>query len=202
MIQRARQQFGPADHGRRVTYEEFMAAEYQRGFKYEIIDGELYVSPQPRASHSLVVEWVWFQLKVYSTQHPKVVNSVSAASATFVLDREDVTAPQPDLAAYRDFPLDSSAGQIRWQEHDPLLVVEVLSPDNAEKDLVRNVELYFEVPSIKEYWLFDTRADEDYPTLIVHRRHGAKWRIITVAPGEKYTTRLLPGFELVNDRFQ
>ena len=39
--------FGPRDHGRRVTDEEAYAARYKPGYSYEIIDGRLYVSPQP-----------------------------------------------------------------------------------------------------------------------------------------------------------
>ncbi len=63
--------------------------------------------------------------------------------------------------------------------------------------MVRNVELYFQVSTIKEYWLLDTRADPDHPTMRVHRRHGSRWRIIDLAAGATYTTKLLPGFELI-----
>src|SRR5687768_14222795 len=38
---------GPHDHGREMTYEEFLAGDYEEGYKYELIRGELYVSPQP-----------------------------------------------------------------------------------------------------------------------------------------------------------
>jgi Uma2 family endonuclease len=203
MIQRLiqPQQLGPGDRGRSMTYEEFMAGDYQEGYRYELIDGALFVSPAPNPPHALIFRWIWSALDQYTIQKPKIANFL-AAPRIFVPTRQRTTAPEPDIAVYRDFPTGPQRAPVRWQDYSPLLVVEVLSPDNADKDLVRNVELYFEVPSIKEYWLFDTRDDENYPTLVVHRRHGSKWRIITVAPGEKYTTRLLPGFELVNDRFQ
>jgi hypothetical protein len=35
--------------------------------------------------------------------------------------------------------------------------------------------------------------------LLAHRRHGKQWRIKEVPPGESYTTRLLPDFELIVD---
>ena len=38
-------QLGPADHGRELTYDEFLAGDYEEGHKYELIDGRLYVSP-------------------------------------------------------------------------------------------------------------------------------------------------------------
>ena len=76
-------------------------------------------------------------------------------------------------------------------------MVEILSEDNAEKDLVRNLQLYLEVPSIREYWIIDPRQDADRPGLTVYRRRGQRWqRPIEVAPGETYTTPLLPGFTM------
>jgi Uma2 family endonuclease len=89
--------------------------------------------------------------------------------------------------------------EIRWQNVSPFLVGEVLSLDDPDKDLVRNVELYHQVPTIKEYWLLDTRDSPDQPTMRVYIRHGRGWRIREVAYGERYTTRLLPGFELLLD---
>jgi Uma2 family endonuclease len=82
-----------------------------------------------------------------------------------------------------------------------LLVAEILSADDPDKDLVRNVELYVQVPTIREYWIVDPREEFDRPRLLVYRRRGRQWqRLITIEPGETYTTRLLPGFELVLDR--
>jgi Uma2 family endonuclease len=81
----------------------------------------------------------------------------------------------------------------------PILVVEVLSSDDPDKDLVRNVDLYHQVPTIKEYWVIDGRDDPNRPTLLVYRRHGRKWRTYELAFGETYTTKLLPGFTLLLD---
>ena len=35
----------PADHGRPMIVEEFVAASTVEGYRYELIDGKLYVSP-------------------------------------------------------------------------------------------------------------------------------------------------------------
>jgi Uma2 family endonuclease len=114
----------------------------------------------------------------------------------FVPGRPSVLSP--DLAAYRDFPLDTLVEELRWQDVSPLLVVEIISEDTAAKDLERNYELYLQVPSVREYWVVDPRASASRPTLTVHRRRGGRWqRPIEVAAGGEYTTRLLPGFTLV-----
>jgi Uma2 family endonuclease len=78
---------------------------------------------------------------------------------------------------------------------------EILSDSTAEKDLDRNIQLYLRVPSIREYWIVDTRQDYDRPTLLVYRRRGERWqKPIHVAPGSVYTTKLLPDFRLPLDR--
>jgi Uma2 family endonuclease len=191
---------GPADHGRPLTLEEFMAADGAEGYRYELIDGKLYVSPVPDLPHDRIDGWIAFRLTLYSQSHPEVVNYVSANPRVFVPGRTGTTCPEPDAAAYRDFPLDLPFDQVRWQDVSPVLVVEVLSPDTADKDLVRNRDLYFQVPSIREYWVLDTLQEgPDRPHLRVHRRWGGRWRELHLAPGQTYTTRLLPGFSLTVD---
>jgi Uma2 family endonuclease len=190
---------GPADHGRPMTFDEFMAGDYVEGYHYELIDGKLYVSPQPNLPENFVELWLLFKLEQYRQQHPEVFNFVTNKARVFVPEREDVTCPEPDMAAYRNFPRHLRIRDMRWQDYSPVLVAEVLTGEDPYKDLVRNVDLYFQVPSIKEYWLFDSREDPGRPTLKVHRRHGRKWRIIDYSPGDTYTTRLLPEFALIVD---
>ncbi len=194
---------GPADHGRPVALDDFMAGDYQLGYQYELIDGKLYASPQPNLPEDSIASWLLFKVGLYAQANQDVINYVSAHARVFVPDRPGVTNPEPDLAAYHNFPLERPLRQRKWQDVSPVLVVEILSAEDPDKDLVRNVELYLQVPSIREYWLFDTRAEgTDGPTLKVHRRWGGRWRVIDVAFGEKYTTRLLPAFELVVDPHQ
>jgi Uma2 family endonuclease len=190
----------PADQGRPLTREEFESASSQEGYHYEIIDGKLEVSPLPNLPHECLREWLRDQLRDYCEQHPDVINEVLSPARVFVPNRPETTAPEPEVAAYQDFPLDRPLADRRWQDISPVLVVEVLSEETAEKDLVRNPDLYLQVPSIREYWIVDPRENADQPTLTVYRRRGQKWqRPITVAAGETYTTRLLPDFELVLD---
>lgn len=189
---------GPADHGRPMSLEEFEGGDYEEGFRYELIKGRLYVSPQPDLPENQVEEWINGKLKQYARRRPEVVNYVSSKARVFVPGL-DATTPEPDQAAYRNFPLHLPKRQVRWLDVSPLLVVEILHRDDPEKDLVRNVALYFQVPSIKEYWVIDAREDADRPTMLVHRRHGQRWRILPLAFGETYSTRLLPSFKLTID---
>jgi Uma2 family endonuclease len=188
---------GPADHGRPMSLDEFLAGDYQEGYKYELIGGRLCVSPVANFPEGHVEKWLYRLLDRYAEEQPEVINYVHNKARVFVPGQDDLTNPEPDIAAYRNVPLDRPLRELRWQDLTPVLVVEVLSPDDPSKDLQRNVDLYLAVPSIKEYWVVDTRQDADEPALIAHIRHGKKWRIKTVAAGDTYTTRLLPGFELL-----
>jgi Uma2 family endonuclease len=203
MIQRATQthQFGPGDHGRRVTYTEFMNADFQEGYDYEIIDGEVFVSPKPNPDHEDVESWLLFLLNDYTKKHPEIINKVTYGARVFVPGRREITVPEPDFAAYHNYPVKRRRGERRWEDVSPILVAEVVSPDNAKKDLERNVKLYWQVPSIKEYWIFDMLDDSEHP-LTVYRRQMRRWKIIPVAYGEPYTTRLLPGFQLIVEPLQ
>jgi Uma2 family endonuclease len=190
---------GPTDHGRPMTYDEYLTGDYQGGYHYELIDGKLYVTPLPNLPENRVELWLFRKWDRYSERHPDIINYVTNKSRIFVHSRPDVTTPEPDLAAYHDFPVNLALEEVRWQEISPLLVAEVLTSDDPEKDMVRNVELFWQVPSIKEYWILDIRQNPNRPTMWVYRRGRKKWQIMEVATGGTYTTKLLPGFKLVLD---
>jgi Uma2 family endonuclease len=194
---------GPGDKGRSLSWEEFRSAHYQEGFRYELIEGKLYVSPHPNVPHDILVEWLKDLLKAYARSHPTLINYVSGHPRVFVLENEEITAPEPDLAAYPDYPSYANSASIRWSDLNPVLVAEVVSQDDPEKDLVRNVELYRQVASIREYWILDPRSDAGQLQLIVYRRGGQSWqKPMIVDEGETYTARCLPGFSLILDPSQ
>jgi Uma2 family endonuclease len=187
----------PRDRGRALTLAEFEHAAGREGFRYELIDGKLEVSPLPNLPHDYLKEWLANHLREYAREHPESIRHVQAPARVFVPGRRAMTAPEPDVAAYRDFPAGVPVSRLRWQDVSPLVVAEVLSEDTADKDLVRNRDLYVRVPSVREYWVVDPRGSAERPALLVHRRRGSHWqRVITVPGGEAYTTRLLPGFSL------
>lgn len=191
----------PADQGKRLSLAEFLHAESQTGFRYELIDGKLEVSPLPNLSHVEWLDWIKDDLKAFAKLHPDLLRKIKGPARVFVSDHPDVTAPEPDVAAYRDFPEGRPLDETNWQDITPLLVVEILSPDSEPKDRVRNLALYLQVPSIREYWILDPLTDAEQPSLTVYRRRGRRWqRPIHVAGGGTYATPLLPGFTLVLDR--
>jgi Uma2 family endonuclease len=195
-----RPRFGPADHGLAVSWDEFLAADYRPGgYKYELIDGRLWVSYEPDPAENVLENWLYRRLLGYSDARPDVLNFVTTKSWVFVPGRERPTAPEPDLSGYRDFPFGQRLATLDWRTLSPVLVVEVVVNAGPEKDLERNVELYHQVPSIAEYWVLDGRDNPDEPTLVQHRRYGKRWVVRRFPYGTEFAPKLLPGFALLID---
>jgi Uma2 family endonuclease len=191
---------GPADHGRPFSDEQFRHVDFEPCYKYELIEGRLYVSYEADLPSNSVEDWLYLQVRLYSLEHPEVINYVTNKARVFVPALRRVTIPEPDLTAYHDFPHHLPLQDLRWQDLSPLLVGEVVSKSDPDKGFVRNVRLYLQVPTIREYWILDPRDDPAQPILYVYRRRGSRWqRPIEVAPGDTYTTKLLPGFKLILD---
>ena len=190
---------GPADHGRRLHVDDFESAEYVGGFRYEIIDGRLYVSPMPNFPESYLETWLLSALNEYADSHPELIGYIATKGRVFLPKRKLATVPEPDIAVYTELPRDVPLRKIRWQDLNPFLVVEVLVDGDIGKDITRNPALFITLPSIKEYWVLNGAESPDEPSLIQHRRRGKSWTVTTFPYGSTFTTKLLPGFELLID---
>lgn len=62
----SRIKLGPKDHGRPWIESDADRVDYRPGFDYEIIDGSLFVSPQPNPPGKFLESWVWGKLHSYS----------------------------------------------------------------------------------------------------------------------------------------
>ena len=189
------------DHGRALSWDEFIGADFEEGYRYEMIEGRVFVSPPPNSLHEDCVEWLKRLLDAYAAGRPDVLRSIRTRACVFLPDAavEEVSAPEPDLACYAEFAA-RFGPPVDWRDYSPILVVEVISPDTADKDLVRNRRLYLQVPSIQEYWILDPREGVEGLTMLVYRRRGRRWAACqTIAPGATYTTPMLPGFSRVLD---
>lgn len=198
-LQRLR--LGPKDDGRSITLEEWESSSLADGYRYEIIDGKLVVSPTPEQPHSWIATYIYNMLWLYARVHADVINHVTWNARVIVPGQRRLTFPEPDIAAYHNFPRRRQP-KVKWTQVSPVPTVEVLSPDNAAKDLERNVGLYLLVPSIKEYWIVDGITNPDEPCMTVHRRWRQQWNIIEVPFNATYATRMLPGFQFLMNPFE
>ena len=175
----------------------------QEGYRYEMIEGRVFVSPAPDMPHDDLERMAQGGVPRRTPERPDILRRVNGAARVFLpraCRRRD--RPGAGHRLLRGIPDDRPPrGRRNWRTVSPFLVVEILSEDNQDKDLERNRRLYLEVASIREYWILDPLEDADRPSLIVYRPpEGQRWAARAASSrGGTYTTPMLPGFSLVMD---
>jgi len=121
------------------------------GRRYEVIDGELFVTPAPAWRHQAAVSVLHTILAGYLQRQPIGIVLPAPADVVFADDR----GVQPDL-----FVVPRVDGR-RPEHFDDvkrlLLAVEILSPSTARADRVAKRRLYRE-QQVPEYWIVDLDA--------------------------------------------
>jgi Uma2 family endonuclease len=157
------------------------------GKRYEIIDGELYVSKQPHVDHQLVCTRVWELLQLWSRQTKSGV-AIFAPGVIFN-DDEDV-APDVVWVSRERYAI---ARQTDGKLHSaPELTVEVLSPGttNSRRDREAKLKLYSR-RGVLEYWIVNWQ--ERY--LEIYRREQAILKLhSTLYENDILQSPNLPGF--------
>ena len=142
--------------------------------RYEIIDGELVVTPAPSLLHQRAVLQLALRLAAYLEAERVGETIIAPADVEFAPD----TMVEPDL-----FVVPPIVGRPprSWTEARRLmLVVEVLSAATARSDRVRKRVLYAR-ERVPEYWIVDVdarvierwRADDERPEVLSDR---IEWR--------------------------
>ena len=121
------------------------------GNRYEVLDGELFVTPAPSWDHQDVVTSLIMAIKPYVKENRLGWAMVSPADITFSPRR----LVQPDLFVV---PWRAEGKPSAWTEVKSLsLAVEVLSPSTAHADRLRK-RLIYQDEGVPEYWIFDLDA--------------------------------------------
>ncbi|MDP8921577.1 MAG: Uma2 family endonuclease [Chloroflexota bacterium] len=153
---------------------------------YEVVDGDLYLTPAPAWIHQRVVARLFFFIAqhVFSNRLGEVVTAPTGV----VLDEEN--GLQPDLV----FVSNERRGIIseRGVEGAPDLVVEVLSPLTRARDLGIKLRRYA-VSGVPHYWTLDPIA-----RVLEERRLTGNGYELVGAYGEHDVFRpaLFPGLEI------
>jgi Uma2 family endonuclease len=177
---------GPADHGRRMSLEEFEHAEGEVGHRYELSRGVIVVVDVPDRKHLAQIDEAREQFSAYRRQHPGRIAMVAHAGECKILLPGRESERHPDLAIYKHQPPDDAA---LWSSWIPEIVIEVVSPASTHRDYVQKREEYLEF-GVREYWIIDLSRN----AMLVLRRSGDRWSERQVQPGDPCRTRLLPEF--------
>ncbi len=157
---------GMPNAARHWTREEVLALP-DDGNRYELIDGELLVSPSPNWLHQQAVLALIRRVDPYVRLHR--LGTVGIAPCD--LDLHDGQVVQPDLFVIH---LRSGREPLAWPELGvPRLIAEVLSPSTAFNDRIRK-RRKFQRSRVDEYWIADVdarlierwRPDDDRPEIL------------------------------------
>ncbi len=121
--------------------------------RYELINGELLVTPAPRLAHQVAACELWRLLDEYLVGNPVGLALMSPSD----LELRPETITQPDVFV---IPANTRPGPngLEWPDVRALLLaVEVLSPSSWRSDRVTKRDFYLE-NSVAEYWIVDLDA--------------------------------------------
>jgi Uma2 family endonuclease len=157
------------------------------GVRYEIIDGELYVSSQPDWHHQYTCHEIGAELRNWD-RHAGLGVAIPAPGLVFA-DDDDVAPDLVWISRERLAAVQDGAGHLRAA---PELVVEVLSPGSTNERRDREIKLaLYSRRGVHEYWIVDWRRQ----AIEVYRREQAALRLVaTLGNEDTLTSPLLPGF--------
>lgn len=170
-------------HPAQLTYADY-AALPDDGLRWELLDGELAMTPAPKTRHQEVLR----RLVVYFSQLLERHGGGRVFMAPFDVVLAETVVVQPDLV----FVADADVHRITEAnlQGPPSLVTEVIS--DPTRDLVRKRELYARF-AIREYWA----VNPDLDRVEVFNLAGDTYPAPTVLePGDHLATDLLPGLTI------
>jgi Uma2 family endonuclease len=176
-------------HAGRMTVADLDLLPEEPGTRYELFDGELFVSRQPHHEHQAVTANITADLVLWNraTGLGRVFGAPGVVFGEFDAAAPDVAwASKERLAQIAD-----SGAPLRGA---PELVVEVLSPgaQNIRRDRQVKLRAYSRF-GVSEYWLVDHRARN----VEVWRHDGNELRPVgTLGPEDLLTSPLLPSFSV------
>ena len=173
----------------RWTSKDLKHLPLNEGKRYEIIDGELYVSTQPSLEHQRICLRLGSALLAWDDEVG--LGTVYLAPGIIFPDDDNVA---PDLAWVSQERLALLVGPDSKLHAAPDLVVEVLSPgpDNEERDRDIKLRLYSR-RGVREYWIVDWLGRQ----VEVYRRENAALVLVaTLTDADALESTLLPGFSL------
>ena len=169
----------------KMTYEQYCLLPAD-GKQYEVIDGELFMTPAPRPRHQKIVLRLAEELSRFVRDN--TLGEVFISPIDVLL--EPHTIVQPDVLFIQAARL-SIVGDDAI-EGAPDLVVEVLSPSTFYKDLRKKMTAYSQF-GVQEYWIVDPETE----TVEVYARREEKLQIVRkFSRIESVESALLPGLRL------
>ena len=156
----------------KMTVDEYLAWAEENPGRYELVNGEVIAMAPHRLIHAEVKFAIQTALLAGIERAGLPCHMLPDGATVRV---SETTAYEPDALVYRGPEKPGGDVEVR----DPVIVVEVLSPNTPHIDLAVKLEGYFRVSSIQHYLI----ADPGKRFIIHHAR----------SEGDLIQTRIVPG---------
>ncbi len=172
-----------------LTYEDYCALP-EDGHRYQLIEGDLDVTPAPSTTHQRVSRNLEFFLTEHIRRHR--LGAIFDAPVDVLLAPDTVV--QPDVVFVTRERL--SVVSERGIEGPPDLIVEILSPSTRRVDRTVKMRAYARF-GVRECWIVDPEAQ----SLEVFKLTGGTYVLAQAASGNETTSSdLFPGLTLALDQ--
>jgi Uma2 family endonuclease len=168
-----------------LTYEDYCALPND-GRRYEILEGELAVTPSPSRAHQRFSGNLFVILHTYVREGS--VGEVFIAPFDVILEKTSVAVPDLLFVSRERLGIVTDRGV----EGAPDLIVEILSPGTAHRDRLDKAQLYAR-HGVRHYWL----VDPDAQTLEAFElAEGRYHRRAHLAGDATFTPPIFPGLTI------
>ncbi|MBI5756214.1 MAG: Uma2 family endonuclease [Nitrospirae bacterium] len=135
---------------KKYTIEDYMKTPDDE--RYELIEGELLMTPSPNTWHQRILGRLHLKITQYLIE--KNMGEVFLSPYDVVLDNDNVFEPDIIFVSKERYGI-ITAANIKGA---PDLVIEILSPSTAYRDLVKKKRLYAQF-GVQEYWIVDPEEE-------------------------------------------
>ncbi len=157
--------------------------------RYELIEGELFVSRAPSILHQLVIQNLQTAFVSQLKIHPL---GVVIPGPGVIFSEHDAVIPDLVFITHERRAEIAAGDKVLGA---PDLLIEVMSPgfENRQRDEVVKRQLYGKY-GVREYWIVDP---ENHTVEVFRLDRQSLKKIATLTGEDELTTPLLPGFSLI-----
>lgn len=155
---------GLAEKVEYISVEEYLEGEKYSQIRHEFIDGQVFAMAGASKRHNTIIQNIGFSLRAHlrRTDCKIYLESIKVRP-------NEITFYYPDIVVTCDAQDDDE-----YVVHRPLLIVEVLSPTSERTDRYEKLQIYRQIPSLREYVI----VWQEEMLVEIHRRgEGQAWTV-------------------------
>ncbi len=177
---------------KKISYEEYLAMP-EINLRYEIIDGEMIMSPAPTINHQWIVSNITDKLRPFVKK--KKLGVALAAPADVLVRRTPLKTRQPDVFYISFKRSRKTIAELRAMpvlEIAPDLAVEILSPSDRRSVLKDKLQDYIKI-GVLECWVVSPQAET---VEVLRLSSGEATTIKLYGIGDTLRSEVLPDFKM------